>query len=76
MTKRAGEESFDELHALVTNELVNRIKTGEATTADLRAAIDWLSKNDITGVPVSGSPLAQLSAILPELQFEDVERYS
>ena len=38
--KRATEESFNELHLLLTNELVARIKTGEATTADLRAAID------------------------------------
>ena len=52
--KRASEESFNELHLLLTNELVARIKTGEATTADLRAAIDWLHKNDITGVPVAG----------------------
>ena len=50
MAKRAGEELFDELHALLTYELVARIKSGEASTADLRAAIDWLSKNDITGV--------------------------
>ena len=73
MTKRAGEELFDELHALLTNELVARIKTGEASTADLRAAIDWLSKNDITGVPISGSPLASLAGLIPELTFEDVQ---
>jgi len=74
MTKRAGEELFDELHALLTNELVARIKTGEASTADLRAAIDWLSKNDITGVPISGSPLASLAGLIPELTFDDVQR--
>lgn len=74
MAKRAGEELFDELHALLTNELVARIKSGEASTADLRAAIDWLSKNDVTGVAVSGSPLASLAGLIPELTFEDVER--
>lgn len=75
MAKRAGEELFDELHALLTNELVARIKSGEASTADLRAAIDWLSKNDITGVAISGSPLASLAGLIPELDFEDVQRH-
>ena len=72
MATRASEDSFDELHALVTNEIISRIKTGEATTADLRAAIDWLHKNDITGVAVTGSPLASLAGLIPELTFEDV----
>ena len=74
MSKRAGEELFEELHALLTNELVARIKTGEASTADLRAAIDWLSKNAITGVPVADSPLKGLMDSIPELDFEDVVR--
>jgi len=72
MAKRASEELFEELHALLTNEIIDRIKSGEATTADLRAAIDWLAKNDITGVAVSGSPLAGLAGLIPELTFEDV----
>ena len=73
MTKRAGEELFDELHSLLTTELLARIKSGEASTADLRAAIDWLSKNDITGVAFAGSPLASLAGLIPELDFEDVQ---
>ena len=50
MSTRASEEAFDELHALVTTEITQRIKNGEASTADLRAAIEWLKANDITGV--------------------------
>ena len=72
MAKRASEEVFDTLHKLVTEEFVDRIKSGEATTADLRAAADWLAKNDITGVAVTGSPLAGLAGLIPELTFEDV----
>ena len=56
MAKRASEDLFDELHALLTTEIIGRIRSGEATTADLRAAIDWLKANDITGVAVDGSP--------------------
>ena len=73
MAKRASEDQFDVLHSLVTVELIQRIKSGEASTADLRAAIEWLSKNDITGVPIAGSPLAALKGVIPELTFEDVQ---
>jgi dienelactone hydrolase len=75
MSKRASEDAFEELHAILTNEIIGRIKSGEATTADLRAAIDWLKANDITGVAVGGSPLASLAGLIPELTFEDVERH-
>jgi hypothetical protein len=70
---RANEEQFNELHGLVTEELIGRIKSGTATTQDLKAATDWLAKNNITGVPVLGSPLANLFDSL-ELEMEDVER--
>lgn len=72
MAKRASEDQFDLLHSLVTRELTQRIKSGEATTADLRAAIEWLSKNDITGVAVEGSPLSSLLGSIPELTFDEV----
>ncbi len=71
---RANEDMFNELHGLVTNELIQRIKSGVATTQDIKAAADWLAKNNITGLPVSGSPLAELFASLPEIELEDVEQ--
>ena len=73
MAKRASESSFDELHQLLTQEFLQRIKEEKATTADLRAAIDWLKANNITGVAAEGSPLASLAGVLPELTFEDVQ---
>lgn len=72
MAKRASEDLFDELHALLTTEIIGRIRSGEATTADLRAAIDWLKANDITGVAVEGSPLASLMGMIPDLTFDEV----
>lgn len=72
MANRASEDTFDVLHKLLTEEFVQRIQSGEATTADLRAAADWLHKNDITGVAIEGSPLAGLAGLIPELTFEDV----
>ena len=72
--ERATEEQFSELHKLVTKELTNRVKLGsEASTADLKAAIDWLAKNNITGVAVTNSPLANLLESVT-LDAEEVER--
>tara|TARA_E500000178_G_C16525331_1_gene531924 strand:+ start:54 stop:305 length:252 start_codon:yes stop_codon:yes gene_type:complete len=72
--KKATEEQFNELHNLVTKELLNRIKTGEATTADLKAAIEWLHKNDISGVAYDGNPLDKLANIMPQIDPEMVQR--
>tara|TARA_R100000458_G_C8201453_1_gene191873 strand:+ start:29 stop:271 length:243 start_codon:yes stop_codon:yes gene_type:complete len=73
-TKRASEETFNELHNLVTNEFLARIKSGEATTADLKAASDWLSKNDITGVALESTALGKLASIMPTVDFDAVQK--
>jgi hypothetical protein len=72
--KRATEDQFDELHRLVTETLITKIKSGEAGPADIKAATDWLHKNSITGVAVEGSPLANLLDTMPEIDFEAVQR--
>ena len=71
---RAGESQFSELHNLVTEEFLNRIKNGEATTADLKAASDWLYKNDITGVAFDTSPLSKLADVMPKIDFDAVQK--
>ena len=68
--KKATEDNFNELHNLVTKEFLSRIKSGEASTADLKAACDWLKANDINGVALEGSPLDQLVNILPKVDPE------
>ena len=72
--KKATEDQFNELHNLVTSEFLSRIKSGEATTQDLKAACDWLSKNDISGVAVEGSHLDKLATVLPTIDPELVQR--
>jgi TPR repeat protein len=61
---------FNELHNMVTQELLNRIKSGEASTQDLKAACDWLAKNDISGVAYDGNPLDKLANIMPKVDPE------
>jgi len=72
--KKATEDQFNELHNLVTKEFLARIKSGEASTQDLKAACDWLKTNDISGVAMEGSPLAKLASIIPDVDPELVQR--
>ena len=71
--KKATEEQFNELHQLVTQEFLDRVKSGEATTQDLKAACDWLKSNDIYGVAYDGNPLSKLANVLPEIDPELVK---
>ena len=72
--KKATEDQFNELHNLVTKEFLARIKSGEASTQDLKAACDWLKTNDISGVQVEGSPLDKLARIMPTVDPEMVQQ--
>ena len=72
--KKAAEAKFNELHNLVTEDFLKRVRSGEATTQDLKAACDWLKTNDITGVAYEGSPLDKLNNILPKVDPELVHR--
>ena len=74
MVMKATEKQFHELHGLVTNEFLNRIKTKEATTQDLKAACDWLKANDISGVAYEGNPLDKLNRIMPKVDPDLVNR--
>jgi hypothetical protein len=71
--KKASEDTFNQLHNLVTSEFLARIKSGEASTADLKAACDWLSKNDISGVAYDGNPLDKLATIMPKVDPELIQ---
>ena len=74
MKKKATEDQFNELHHLVTKEFLARIKSGEASTQDLKAACDWLKANDISGVAVEGTQLEKLAQMLPQVDPELVQR--
>ena len=71
--KKATEDQFNDLHNLVTKEFLTRIKSGEASTADLKAACDWLKTNDISGVAYDGNPLDKLATLMPTIDPELVQ---
>ena len=72
--KKDTETQFNELHSLVTEEFLKRVKSGEASTQDLKAACEWLKTNEITGIAYEGSPLDKLNKMLPKVDPELVQR--
>ncbi len=61
---------FEELHTLTVQELLTRIKTGEATSADLSVARSLLKDNQILISIEPDSPLADMEDILTEYDPE------
>ena len=74
MVKKAAEEQFNELHNLVTEDFLKRVRSGEATTQDLKAACDWLKANEITGVAYDGTALDKLAKVMPKIDPSLVQR--
>ena len=72
--KKATETQFNELHNLVTTEFLKRVKSGEASTQDLKAACDWLKTNDVSGVAYDGNPLDKLNKIMPKVDPDLIQR--
>ena len=70
---KAAEDKFNELHHLVTEDFLKRVRSGEATTQDLKAACDWLKTNDITGVATDGNALDKLSKLKPTIDPDIVQ---
>ena len=60
-------EKFDELHGLLAQELINRIKTGEAKPADLSVARQFLKDN---GVDAIATPDSALQVLVDRLPFD------
>ena len=75
MTKgKALEARFNELHNLLTEAHIVAI-SGVPTAADLKAAADWLHKNNISGTGDNAStPLGKLRLLVPEIDSDDIQR--
>ena len=61
-------EETDKLNSLfdaVADELLTKIKTGEAKPADLAVAVKFLKDNNISCLPVDGNSLEALMKTMP-----------
>lgn len=71
MKNRASEEILGSLHDAVAKDLLTRVLSGEATPAELNAAIKFLQNNSIeANITGADDPLAQLAAALPTFDDE------
>ena len=59
------EDLLSTLHETLGSELLTRIKSGEATAAELNVARQFLKDNGIDGVPTNSNALGQLKGTLP-----------
>jgi hypothetical protein len=70
---KASETRFNDLHNLVTEDLITRVKGG-ATHQELMAAIQWLKANGIDSPARSGSPVSRLADLLPLIDPEEIQQ--
>jgi hypothetical protein len=61
------------LHEAVAEELLERVRSGEAKPADLSVAVKFLKDNGIEAIPTDGSLLQALFEELPFDEDEEIE---
>ena len=62
-----------DLHKVLAEQLLDRIKDPEAKSADLNVARQFLKDNGIEALATQGSPLADLVNTLPDFNDEDAD---
>ena len=66
MSQRATEETLASLHGALAAHFLERLASGEASTADLNAARQFLKDNSISCVAEENKDMQALSERLPD----------
>ena len=61
---------LDQLHVELAQQLLDKVRSGDAKASDLNVARQFLKDNGIEGLPVDNTPLKEL---VDELPFEEIE---
>jgi hypothetical protein len=69
------ERTLSELHEKLANTLLQKVKSGEVTAAELNVARQFLKDNNVDAIPKEGSPLQQLTDSLPFTGDEETARH-
>ena len=69
--KRASEDILASLHSLVAESLIEKIKSGEASSSDLSVAIKFLKDNGINCIGTANDDMKQLVDALPSFPLDD-----
>jgi len=65
-------DKLNNLYDAVADELLTKIKSGEAKPADLAVAVRFLKDNDITAIPINDNALQQLMESMPFPSDKDI----
>tara|TARA_R100000541_G_scaffold55460_1_gene64358 strand:+ start:2031 stop:2264 length:234 start_codon:yes stop_codon:yes gene_type:complete len=72
MTRKVS-EVLNDLHGALAEELLDRVRSGEAKPSDLGVAVKFLKDNGIEAIPTDGSYLQQLFEELPFDEDEEIK---
>ena len=64
---KADEDLLNGLHQMVAQDLIRKIKSGEATVQELNAAIKFLKDNDVTADIAFNKPIHALEGAITEV---------
>ena len=64
---------LEELHEELAQKLLDKVKAGEVTAAELSVARQMLKDNNMTSVPKKGTPLGELEEHTKDLPTFDDE---
>jgi len=67
----ASKDLLGDLHSAVAAELLMRIKSGEASAAELSTAIRFLKDNNIEAIASENDGLTELMKSLPDFDSEE-----
>lgn len=70
---RATEDILGRLHEMVAHSLLAKIESGEATPAEINAAIKFLQNNGIEAKLTDDNALGKLAAALPTFDDDESE---
>jgi hypothetical protein len=62
---------LDSLHTELAQELLDKVRSGEAKASELNVARQFLKDNGIEGLPVDNSPFKEL---VDELPFDEEKK--
>ena len=59
---------LEQLHLVLAQELLDKVKSGDAKAGDLNVARQFLKDNQITSQPVEDTPFGDLARSLPDIE--------
>lgn len=75
MKKRASEDLLGQLHDAVAKTLLAKVMSGEASPAEINAAIKFLQNNGIEAVVEEGDTLDKLAHALPVFDDDPTDEH-